>query len=57
MAGFTNFATIKLNGKTVFVPLEELLSDQVFKNNLRCTISENNNQTDRVYTYGNQNLN
>jgi len=29
MAGFTNFTTTKLNGKTIFLPMAEGLGDQV----------------------------
>ena len=29
MAGFTNFTTTKLNGKTILVPIIEVLEDKV----------------------------
>jgi len=29
MAGFTNFTTIKINGKTVYVPIKEIICDKV----------------------------
>ena len=29
MAGFTNFTTAKLNGKTVYLPIKEILKDKV----------------------------
>jgi len=29
MAGFTNFGTMKLNGKSVYVPIDDLINNKV----------------------------